>query len=368
MRGETSMANQGAPRRTTWWNAAVAAISLAVLAVAGGAHAQKGNAPPTVTLAAASTSIATGQSTVLTATAKDDGTVVRVTIYDGGIAVAQLTSAPYTYTFRPTAPGPHTFSAVAIDNLLAQGQSNAVTVQVAAGSNMPPTATLTSSASAINLGAATFLQSTASDPDGTVSKVTFFSNGTQVAVVATPPYEYNYSPTATGNYTLTAVATDNGGATGTSNSVALTVNANTGGGGGGKGGGGPTVTLATNASTISVGNAATLTATATDADGVAKVEFYNGGTLVATDTSSPYTYNFAPSATGTFTITSRAYDTKGNWSLSNGVTIQATPGLASLPRVTLSLSNTMFSPGATVTISGNATATSPAAVAASRST
>ena len=57
----------------------------------------------------------------------------------------------------------------------------------------------------------------------------------------------------------------------------------------------PTVSLAASATSVTVGDPRrTLTATAADADGIAKVEFYNGTTLVSTDTTSPYTYTFTP--------------------------------------------------------------------------
>ncbi|ADV66526.1 glycosyl hydrolase family 18 protein [Deinococcus maricopensis] len=59
----------------------------------------------------------------------------------------------------------------------------------------------------------------------------------------------------------------------------------------------------------------TLTATAADNVGVSKVEFYRGTTLLATDTSSPYsaTDAFSSSAqNGSYSYTAKAYDAAGN--------------------------------------------------------
>ncbi|SFK69603.1 Ig-like domain-containing protein [Methylocapsa palsarum] len=53
------------------------------------------------------------------------------------------------------------------------------------------------------------LQATASDPDGTVNRVEFYSNGFLVATVASPPYIYTLSSLAEGTYSLSARAFDN---------------------------------------------------------------------------------------------------------------------------------------------------------------
>lgn len=71
----------------------------------------------------------------------------------------------------------------------------------------------------------------------------------------------------------------------------------------------PTITLAT--PTVS-GNApatVSLSATATDSDGtISKVEFFNGSTLLATVTTSPYTYSWTNVAAGTYSVTAKATD------------------------------------------------------------
>jgi RHS repeat-associated protein len=55
--------------------------------------------------------------------------------------------------------------------------------------------------------------------------------------------------------------------------------------------------------------AITLTATATDSDGtIAKVEFYNGATLLATVTQAPYTYAWNNVAAGSYQLTAKATD------------------------------------------------------------
>ena len=73
-----------------------------------------------------------------------------------------------------------------------------------------------------------------------------------------------------------------------------------------------TITMPEDLSTVS-GNVA-VKATATDSSGIAKVEFYVQNVLKATDTSSPYEYQWDTRtlADGPYTLTAKAYDAAGN--------------------------------------------------------
>jgi chitinase len=89
----------------------------------------------------------------------------------------------------------------------------------------------------------------------------------------------------------------------------------------------PTVKLVVDRSFIVSGGTAAITATAEDNEplgsGVAKVEFYNGTQLLATDSSAPYTYTFTGGADYTkTTITAKAFDRAKNASEpANAVTV-----------------------------------------------
>ncbi|MEC3977572.1 glycoside hydrolase family 48 protein [Amycolatopsis sp. H20-H5] len=78
-----------------------------------------------------------------------------------------------------------------------------------------------------------------------------------------------------------------------------------------------------------------LAATATDSDGaVAKVEFYAGDTLLATDTTAPFAGSWGSVPAGTYAITAKAYDDKGASATSSPVTVKVLAGptiLASPP-------------------------------------
>jgi subtilisin family serine protease/sulfur relay (sulfurtransferase) complex TusBCD TusD component (DsrE family) len=93
-----------------------------------------------------------------------------------------------------------------------------------ASGNGPPTITLTTPADGTSFiaPAAFTLAATASDPDGTVSSVSFYSNGSLIGSDTTSPYSVEMTAVPTGSYSLTAVAVDNQGAATTS--TATTVN------------------------------------------------------------------------------------------------------------------------------------------------
>ena len=78
------------------------------------------------------------------------------------------------------------------------------------------------------------------------------------------------------------------------------------------------LTSPTNGSGYTVGQSLTLSATASDSDGsITRVEFLNGGSIIGTDTTAPYSMAWTPAA-GTYSISARAVD-NGNVSNTSGV-------------------------------------------------
>ncbi|WP_291430336.1 DVUA0089 family protein [Deinococcus sp.] len=76
----------------------------------------------------------------------------------------------------------------------------------------------------------------------------------------------------------------------------------------------PTATLTITPNALVAAGTVNMTAAGTDADGVSKVEFYDNGALIATDTTSPYTaskaYAFADN--GTHILSVKVYDYSAN--------------------------------------------------------
>ena len=184
--------------------------------------------------------------------------------------------------------------------------------------NQPPTVAITSptGGSTFTAGSNVTVTAAANDSDGTVSRVDFFAGTTQIGSDTTAPYSATWANVAAGTYTLTAKAVDNDGASTTSATVSIQVTAATNQP--------PTVSLTapSNGATYAAPATASLTATASDADGtVARVEFYNGTTLLNSDTTSPYSYSWTNVAAGTYSLRAVAYDNAGASANSTTVTI-----------------------------------------------
>jgi hypothetical protein len=180
--------------------------------------------------------------------------------------------------------------------------------------NQAPTISITApSNNAVVAAPATITITTnATDSDGTVSKVEFFNGTSSLGVVSTSPFNFTWNNVAAGTYTLTAVATDNGGLSTTSSAITVIVDAP------------PTVSITSpaNNATFTAPASVTINATASDADGtVGKVDFYNGATLLNSDNSSPYSFNWTSVAAGTYTLTAKATDDKGISTTSAPITI-----------------------------------------------
>jgi chitodextrinase len=91
--------------------------------------------------------------------------------------------------------------------------------------NQAPSVSLTapSSGSSYQSGSSILVSANASDPDGTIARVQFFSNGTSLGTDTTSPYQVSWTPSSTGTFSLTAVATDNAGLSTTSSAVSVTL-------------------------------------------------------------------------------------------------------------------------------------------------
>ena len=348
MQGETRMA-AGARNAHRWLGGALTALAFTLAGMTGSAWSATGM-PPTVSLSASSTAIAVSAVATLTAVASDpDGTIKQVDFYNGSSRLYTAKTPPYTYDFKSSKAGTFAMTALATDSSGLKTRSEVVNITVGTVTNPPPTVALSSSSTSLIVGgAAATLTATATDSNGTITKVEFYNGSTRIATDTSAPYNATFAPTAAGTFQITARAYDDQNAQATSTAVTITVApAGTNPP--------PSVSLSSNLTTLAVGGtSATLTATATDSNGtIAKVEFYNGTTLLATDTTSPYNATFTPTTTGTFSLTAKAYDNGGASATSAPVSVSVISNRA--PTVSLATSI------ATLPINGIATLTATAA-------
>jgi hypothetical protein len=98
--------------------------------------------------------------------------------------------------------------------------------------NLPPVVAITSPVpgAPFTAPAAIALAATATDADGKVTRVDFYSGSTVIGSATTSPFSTTWSNVAAGTYSLTAVAQDNANAKTTSAAVAVTVSPAGGGG------------------------------------------------------------------------------------------------------------------------------------------
>ncbi len=93
--------------------------------------------------------------------------------------------------------------------------------------SLPPVVSLTAPSNNASYGSneTVRLSATASDPDGSVSKVDFYAGDLLIGSVTSAPYSLDWSRMNPGTYVLTAVATDNKGISTTSAPVSVTIRA-----------------------------------------------------------------------------------------------------------------------------------------------
>ena len=111
---------------------------------------------------------------------------------------------------------------IAIDNIV-----------IGISTNTAPTVALNAplNGAAFAAGTNITMSATASDSNGVVTKVEFFSGATSLGAVSNAPYDLIWSNVVLGSYSLTAKATDNDGASTTTAAAAITVVPDTGTGG-----------------------------------------------------------------------------------------------------------------------------------------
>jgi parallel beta-helix repeat protein len=200
--------------------------------------------------------------------------------------------------------------------------ASAILIKDNSTANIAPKVNITSpSNNATFTGPTTIkLAATASDADGTISKVQFYKGSTLLHTEDESPYEWRWGSVPVGNYTITAKATDNDGKTTTSASILISVTAS-------KTANTPTVSMTSplDNAIYTAPASISMSAKASDADGtISKVEFYKNSTLIHTETDAPYTWNWNNVPAGNYELTVKAIDNSGLKTTSSSVSISVT--------------------------------------------
>lgn len=212
-------------------------------------------------------------------------------------------SAPTTFTLSATNAG--------------GTRTKQVTVDVA-GDTTPPSVSLAATPSTLTSPGNVKLSATGSDNVG-VARVEFWRGATLLGQATTAPYvlDVPLGLADNGSVSFTAKAFDAAANSGTSAAVIVTVAIplpdTTA----------PVLSLSASTQNVITPGGTTLNASATDNVAVTKVEFYEGATLLATRTASPYSLDisYTSAAVGTHSYTARAYDAAGNFATSTAAQV-----------------------------------------------
>ncbi|MDW3094990.1 MAG: Ig-like domain-containing protein [Gammaproteobacteria bacterium] len=315
------------------------------------------NIEPTVNLTAPSdnASFVFGNAITLIADASDsDGTVTSVEFYDGAILLSTDTTAPYSFTWNGAAEGAHIVTAVATDDDGDVSVSGDVNITVTPPPNVDPTVAITAPAAnaTFTVGDAINITASASDSDGSITSVDFYDGAILLSTDTTAPYSFTWNGATEGAHSLTAIATDNEAATTTSAAININVNtpaANVD----------PTVAITAPAAnaTFTLGDAINITASASDSDGtVTSVDFYDGATLLSTDTTAPYSFTWNGATEGAHSLTAVATDNEAATTTSVAIDITVTVPANVDPTVVITApaANATFTVGDTINITASA--------------
>ncbi|EHQ02602.1 hypothetical protein Gilli_1964 [Gillisia limnaea DSM 15749] len=314
------------------------------------------NAPPAVAITAPlnNASFTSPAAITITATASDsDGTIAKVEFFQGTTKLGEDLSSPYSFTWSDVAEGTYSLTAIATDDKGAATTSALVNISV----NAPPAVAITAplNNASFTSPAAITITATASDSDGTVSKVEFYQGTTKLGedIDGSDGWSFAWNNVATGNYALTAKAIDDKLAETTSETITIVV-------------GDPVnvapevaITAPENNASFTSPAAITITATASDSDGtVFKVEFYQGTTKLREDLDGSDGWSFAWNnvATGNYALTAKATDDKLAETTSETITIVVTDPANVAPEVAITapLNNASFTSPAAITITATA--------------
>lgn len=230
-------------------------------------------------------------------------------------------------------PGPNDAWEPADDPRVGQWVTNSNGVGLLAFYNVPissgppngsPTVAITqpSNNSVVTQGSDVPITASASDSDGTITKVEFYADSTLLNTDTTAPYEYSWDNPAPGTYALKAVATDDDSASTESALVTLKVNQP------------PTVDVTSPAAetVVAAGAPITIQANPADTDGsISQVEFYAGAALLCTVNSAPWQCEWTSAPVGQHALTVKASDNDGASTTSGATSIRVNEA----PAVTL---------------------------------
>jgi hypothetical protein len=223
--GSSTVTFNGAAATPTSWNATTISVPVPAAATSG---------PVVITVAGqASNGFSFTVPPVITSVTPNGGLAgTSITVTGTGFGATQGTS---TIKFNGTTATPTSWGISQIVAPVPAGATTGnivVTVQGVASNGVnfpvtaPPVTSITSPANGatFTVPAHITINASATDPDGTISKVEFFVANTKIGQDTTSPYSFVWKNAPAGSHSLSVAATDNLGATTRSAAIGITVN------------------------------------------------------------------------------------------------------------------------------------------------
>lgn len=230
--------------------------------------------------------------------------LTNVQIVVNGAVKATLTSSPYTYTLSNLSPG--TYSVVATANFNNGSVSSAAKTFTA--TLVAPTVTLSGPANgaSYNGPANIAMSATAAGGSYSVSGVSFYNGSALLGAGTLSGSIWSFTATGVmpGSYAINAKVTTTGSTTATSATNTVTVNTLL-----------PRISLTAPVGGSVFDTPANVTMSANVTAGtypVSTVQYYNGATLLGSGVSPSWFYTAANLAAGSYSISAKATDSKGN--------------------------------------------------------
>ena len=166
--------------------------------------------------------LAPASVTLIADAVETNAAITQVEFFAGLTSLGTITSPPWQQTWNVSALGSYSLTAIATDG---SGTHTSAAVNVTIATNLPPAVSINSPAHNSTTGTPGNLaiSAAASDADGSVTQVAFFTNGVLHATDGTAPFSTIWVNPPVGSHTLTAVATDNDGATNLSTAITVYV-------------------------------------------------------------------------------------------------------------------------------------------------
>jgi hypothetical protein len=258
------------------------------------------------------------------------GSIDRVEFVDGTVIVATLVEPPFETTWLRPSIGIHAISARAYDDLGFAAASSAAYVETA-DSPRRPQIVITSprSGSVTKIGAPVMYQAQVDAPDAAISRVEFRAEGSLVATVASPPFQFDWTPPSTGVHQASAIAFDTAGYSGASQGVsfAVTVDGNPPGGGSSTGAA-PTVDLVFPLAGTAFAAGSTINFRVNAAGGessLMRVDYLANDVAIASASVPPWNASWSGAPQGTYTMIAKALTYQNSSAISRPVNISVMP-------------------------------------------